>query len=79
MLNTLPLDWRSGNSILEQGNYRTVSLKCICCKIMKFIIRQSITDHLYIIMRLAIQNLVLLKVDLLLCNYIKSWICGQNR
>ena len=52
--NTLPLDWRSGNitaifkkgSKLVAGNYRPVSLTCICCKIMESIIRQSITDHL---------------------------------
>ena len=39
----LPLDWRSGNittifkkgSKLEVGNYRPVSLTCICCKIME--------------------------------------------
>jgi len=70
-------------SKLEPGNYKPVSLTCICCKIMESIIRQSITDHfiyfIYIIMRSAINNLVLLKVDLLSCNYLKSWICGQNR
>jgi len=52
ILNAIPLDWRSGNitifkkgSKLEPGNYRPVSLTCICCKIMESIIRQSITDH----------------------------------
>ena len=52
-LNSLPIDWRSGNittifkkgSKLEPGNYRPVSITCICCKIMESIIRQSITDH----------------------------------
>lgn len=52
--NKLPLDWRSGNiatifkkgSRLDAGNYRPISVTCICCKIMESIIRDNITAHL---------------------------------
>ena len=50
----MPLEWRSANitaifkkgSKLDVGNYRPVSLTCICCKLMESVIRQSITEHL---------------------------------
>ena len=53
-LNKLPLDWRSGNittifkkgSKLDAGNYRPISVTCLCCKIIESIIRDFITEHL---------------------------------
>ena len=49
-LKQLPQDWKSANisaifkkgSKLDVGNYRPVSLTCICCKIMESIIRDNI-------------------------------------
>ena len=51
----LPTDWRSGNisaiykkgSKLEAGNYRPISLTCICCKLLESIIRDHIVQFFF--------------------------------
>ena len=49
----LPIDWLSAHvavihkkgSKVEVGNYRPISLTCICCKIMESIIRDHIINY----------------------------------
>jgi hypothetical protein len=51
----LPIDWLSADITVifkkgkktEAGNYRPVSLTCICCKLMESIIRDHIMDYFY--------------------------------
>jgi hypothetical protein len=60
----LPTDWRSGNisaiykkgSKLEAGNYRPISLTCICCKLLESIIRDHIVQFFLVTTCLVIGN-----------------------
>jgi hypothetical protein len=61
----LPTDWRSGNisaiykkgSKLDAGNYRPISLTCICCKLLESIIRDHIVQFFLVITCLVISNM----------------------
>ena len=51
---TIPKDWKHANVApafkkgerYKAGNYRPISLTCICCKLMEHIITSSIMKHL---------------------------------
>ena len=49
----IPTDWKSANVVIFKkgtksvpGNYRPVSLTCIICKILEFIIRDIVVEHM---------------------------------
>jgi hypothetical protein len=51
---TIPKDWKHANVVpafkkgerYKAGNYRPISLTCICCKLMEHIITSNIMKHL---------------------------------
>jgi hypothetical protein len=51
----IPLDWRSGDisaihkkgSKLDAGNYRPISLTCICCKLLESLVRDHIAEFFF--------------------------------
>ena len=86
-LNKLPLDWRSGNittifkkgSRLDVGNYRPVSVTCICCKIIESIIRDFITEHLIRNKVFSNKQFGFIKGRSTVLQFnLRLWICGLN-
>ena len=58
----LPTDWRSGNisAIYKKGsklgNYRPISLTCICCKLLESIIRDHIVEFFFLVISCSVIN-----------------------
>lgn len=42
----IPSDWKTAFKKSDPGNYRPVSLTCVCCKLMEHIAVSNLTKHL---------------------------------